>query len=204
MKRFRVSVAGLMGIVLLAGVAFAALRNPTLLWANAFFSLYLALLTLAILGAWYRRAFWKGFLVFGGTYFLLNFAPWFNVHFSPHLLTTSLFDMAYADKHIASPDSDYFPVNGGSRSWGSLDLGAREPVPWPMIPGHGPTYWSQATRFASMTGAVKSDYFTASNDRFQRIGHSLFGMIAALIGGFAAWCFVTPNLEPDRPHPTSE
>ncbi len=61
MKRFRVSVAGLMRIVLLAGVAFAALRNPDDALGQR---ILLALPRVAHTGGsrrWYRRAFWKGF-----------------------------------------------------------------------------------------------------------------------------------------------
>ena len=46
MGRDRFSIRSLMILIVLLGVAFAALRTPSRLWANAWFSLTLAALTL--------------------------------------------------------------------------------------------------------------------------------------------------------------
>ena len=51
MKRLRFTLAQSMGIVLLIGVGFAALRSPSALSASAVFTSTVALLSAAILGA---------------------------------------------------------------------------------------------------------------------------------------------------------
>jgi hypothetical protein len=72
MRRLRFSIAGLMGIVLVAAIGLAALRSPSAIWAGAIFSLTCAVLGLAIVGAIYckgaARAWWLGFCVFGWGY----------------------------------------------------------------------------------------------------------------------------------------
>jgi hypothetical protein len=74
MRHFRFSIRGLMVVIVLLSVAFAALRFPTPLWANVWFSLTAAALTLAVPAAVYRRgeqrAFWVGFAVCGWVYFI--------------------------------------------------------------------------------------------------------------------------------------
>ena len=79
MKHFRFSIRGLMFVIVLMGIGFAALRYPTPLWANVWYSLTLASLTLAVPAAVYRRgvqrAFWVGFAACGWVYFLLALAP---------------------------------------------------------------------------------------------------------------------------------
>jgi hypothetical protein len=91
---FRFSLAGLMGLVIACGVVFAALSSNSPLWSDVVMTLVLGALFTAILGACYRRrrdrAFWCGFLLFGWSYMLLAFGPWFQSEVKPHLVTTSL------------------------------------------------------------------------------------------------------------------
>lgn len=79
MQRPRVSIAGLMGLVVLVSIAFAALRNPTTLWASIIFTLTVGLLSAAIVGAILGRgsprATWIGFAVFGWVYMAFSFGP---------------------------------------------------------------------------------------------------------------------------------
>ena len=69
MGHFRFSLRGLMVLIVLLGIALAALHFPTPLWASIWFSLPLGMLTLAIPAAIYgrgeRRAFWVGFACCG-------------------------------------------------------------------------------------------------------------------------------------------
>jgi len=73
MTTFRFSIAGLLAVIGTLGVAFAALRSPSYLWANVTFSAALAALVLAAInvaiGRGRSRAFWAGFLIAGGSYF---------------------------------------------------------------------------------------------------------------------------------------
>lgn len=79
MKQFRLNIAGLMGLILLAGAGFAALRGGSALWASIIFSLAATLLAIAPLGIYAGRGAarlgWMGFASFGGLYFAVTFGP---------------------------------------------------------------------------------------------------------------------------------
>jgi hypothetical protein len=97
MGRDHFEIRGLMVLIVLVAAAFAGLRTPSPLWANAWFSMTLAALTLAIPAAVYtqggRRAFWVGFATCGWVYFVLALAPWFQSEVSFQLVTTTLLDL---------------------------------------------------------------------------------------------------------------
>ena len=115
MRRFRISIAGLLGAIALMGVAIAALIYPSPLAANAFYSLTLATLTISVLAAVYhraaKRAFWVGFSTCGWTYFLAVFGPEPLSHVGPGLVTTTILNIVYpytvpaADAAAPSPRS---------------------------------------------------------------------------------------------------
>ena len=79
MRRFRFSIAAMLGVVLFAAVAVAALRQADALWDSTLFSLALGLLALAVLLAVHRtggrRAFWLGFALVGGAYLGASLVP---------------------------------------------------------------------------------------------------------------------------------
>ena len=54
MRSLRFSLAGLMGVVLLAAIGFAALRSPSETWAGALLLATLAALGIATVGAFCR------------------------------------------------------------------------------------------------------------------------------------------------------
>lgn len=82
MKRSRLSIAGLMAVIVLIAVGFAALRNPTVLWASLIFTATVAFLATAILGSIARRGrarmTWAGVAVFGWAYLAMSFGPFPN------------------------------------------------------------------------------------------------------------------------------
>ncbi len=69
MRRYRDSIVGLMGVVLVSAVGIAALRHSTVAWVGAIDLLTRAILGLAVVKAIYvrgpARAGWLGFAVFG-------------------------------------------------------------------------------------------------------------------------------------------
>jgi hypothetical protein len=75
MNRFRVTIRSVMALVLLAGVGFAALRDPSMWWVGGVLICLIGLLLTACVGAICRTgrecAFWLGIVVFGGGYLLL-------------------------------------------------------------------------------------------------------------------------------------
>ncbi|MGP0070143.1 MAG: hypothetical protein ACLQGP_41915 [Isosphaeraceae bacterium] len=78
MRKIRFTIGGLMAVVVVAAVDFAALRTADATWAGALALLTYGALGLAIFGILFRRgaerAWWVGFLVFGWGY--LRVAPW--------------------------------------------------------------------------------------------------------------------------------
>jgi hypothetical protein len=80
MNRPRISLAGLMVLVVVLGFGFAALRDASETWAGIVLLLTLGLLGVSILGVVYRRearrAWWVGFALFGWGYVALTLAPW--------------------------------------------------------------------------------------------------------------------------------
>src|SRR4051812_38701620 len=79
MRRPRITIASLLGIVAFVGVAFAALREPTDAWDATLLGLTLLVLITSALLAVHRtgerRAFWQGFALFGWAYLVASLVP---------------------------------------------------------------------------------------------------------------------------------
>jgi hypothetical protein len=174
MKHFRFSIGGLMVVILLLSVAFAALRYPTPLWANFWYSFALAVLTLAVPAAFYRRgeqrAFWVGFASCGWVYFVLALAPWFERDGGFQFVTTTALDIMAP--HVIQKDylvRSY--VTGFRRQYGPPD----QPTPWqvwnlPDFPPDNP--WHKVGYVTLISPGV-----------YLRIGHSFCCVLVAVLGG---------------------
>ncbi len=86
MIRPRITIAGLMVIVLYVALGFAALTNANYFWADATYTLAIISIATALLGTIVRkgtaRVPWIGYAVFGWTYVLLDVLPsWVNSGF---------------------------------------------------------------------------------------------------------------------------
>jgi hypothetical protein len=170
MRRFRYSIAGLLGLVLFVAVAFAALRQADALWDSALFSLTLGLLLASVLLTIHRtgrkRAFWLGFALLGWTYLIATLIP----PVESRLLTTT--GLAHLDSMIPRRDP---AVRRLSRY--------RDPVVY-AFSADGQTLATNGP------GTVRLwDYSTGrllagpSSDVFMRIGHSLLALALAFVGG---------------------
>jgi hypothetical protein len=199
MRRFRISIAGLLGTIAVLGVAIAALIYPSPLAANAFYSLTLGTLTISVLAAVYhraaKRAFWVGFATCGWTYFLAVFGPEPLSHVGPGLVTTTILNVLYpytvpeADAStVLAPVSPPNPRGNivirsvrprGARTVLTGGFGVLTGPPTPP-----PTPWQVWTKPDRMT-----QFNQSSPKMFQRIGHSLFCLIFALIGGVLTRAF---------------
>jgi hypothetical protein len=176
MRRFRFSIASLLGVVLFISVALAALRASTDVWDGCLLALDLAVLLTAILLAVHstnpKRAYWLGSSSFGWMYLIASMIP----SIGSRLPTTR--GLAYLETKWIWPLSAglaYFDhgndgnldllVAGGSSPNPPLfgldlfDAGAFSPNPSPLISTSG------------------------SPENFVRIGHSLLALGMALIGG---------------------
>ena len=87
--RLRLSIAGLMALVLFLGFWFAAMRSGSDLWLRISWTLTASVLLAALILARYRGAFWYGFAAVGWGYFLLGSVAWVGLPYgqSPGLGT---------------------------------------------------------------------------------------------------------------------
>jgi hypothetical protein len=163
MKRIRFNIASLLGVILILGVGFAALREASDLWESGIFTLTLAALLISILLAVHRagkrRAFWLGFAVFGWFYLGLSLVP----SIESRLITTKT--LTFLDSKVPvrsfqvrgiafSPDGKRIATAGQ----GQVRL-------WDAATGTPVSGWSGAT------------------EHFVRIGHSLLALLAGWLGG---------------------
>lgn len=161
MTTWRMSILGLMCVVVPCAVWSVWLIRPTFHAASFAFTTALTILLIALLQLRYGRdrAFWFGFVVFGWGYALLAFAPGSWTQIRPYLITSHpLGDLASALG---------FPGRGGAIEFNFNDL---NDSPTMTIRKAGLNPW-----FATIEG-----------DRFQRIGHSLAAILHGVAGGLLA------------------
>jgi hypothetical protein len=178
MSRVRFNIASLLVLVLVLAVGFAALREANDLWDSAVFTLTVGLLLGSVLLAVHRterrRAFWLGFAIFGSTYLGFSLVP----PIETRLLTTR--GLSYLDSKMPGRSSDVVVF--------------RYPTTGTVAPGdpvQAVAFTPQGTRIASSyKGKVRlwdtaSGRLLGSGDpgTFVRIGHSLFALIFAWLGG---------------------
>jgi hypothetical protein len=187
----RFTIAGLMLAVLAVAVGFAALRNATPAWAGAMLLLTLGLLGLAVLGVVYRRgarrAWWLGFALFGGGYVLLTFAPWADEHVRPTLPTAMLIDALHERLHPREPTVTDAAVLAYLEAVRSAPTSVV--VPGGTTPGG--TTASAISFLSAGTGA------SATPEPFRRVGHCLWALLAACVGGAAGRLFYATGGSPD-------
>jgi hypothetical protein len=188
MRRFRYSVGSFMLIIVLLAAAFAALRTPTPLWANVWFSIDVAALVLAIAAAFYRRgterAFWVGFASFGWVYFVMALAPWFQTEMGFQLLSTTILD-------VMAPyivQKDYLVrtyVGAFNPPSPPAEMTAWQAWNFPEFPPANP--WR-------MVGYVR----LLCPGLYLRIGHLVFCILVAILGGEAVRYLAAPRPETAR------
>ena len=194
MRRYRFSIQGLMAFIVIVALGLVALRTPSRIWTNAWYSLALGSVTLAVPAAVgtiaERRAFWIGFACSSGVYFAFTLAPWVGDEAGHHLVTTALLDLA--SPHIV--DNRYmiptYIAGLNPPLWGV------DPTPWQA--------WNLPDFRTSSNRTWSVGYVTLhSPPLYLRIGHGLFTLIAGLVGGeLARFLYLRrPAPRPDRSHP---
>jgi hypothetical protein len=172
MRRFKISIAGMMLAVAVVALGVVGLKEGTELWASATFTLTVVILLGAILNAWHgrgsRRAFWAGFLLFGWAYLIWVFRPWtyqntqLNV---PPTLTGVLLDVVHERIHV---EPQYIPnpnLTAGAVTVPTIPFG--QPMEPAMILKPGSVYWQ---------GDIES---------YRQVGHCLASLLFGVVGG--AW-----------------
>jgi hypothetical protein len=174
MRRF--SIATLIVVVLLCGVAVAALKQASDVWVGVLLAITLLLLGIALLGALQRkgasRAFWQGFAIFGWGYLVLTMGPWFREQVGARLVTFQLLDYLHAKAHADDLQA------------GDFEVIARKT----MTPKSGTSVviWE---RVSSARISLALALSGSNLDQFHRIGDCLFALLCAFGGGFVGRWF---------------
>jgi hypothetical protein len=181
----RFSIRTLMAFIVGSAIGLAALRNANDRWARMMLIAALVSVAVAALGACFlrakERARWTGEAIFGGGYLVLALTPWF----SSCLGTTQLLDYIHA-KAVASTiatfevsrfdqDTILFRVvsSDGAIHARKVPDGVVSSVPAERLLA----LIEPANRWRSAFPGA------ANHDQFQRVGHSLFSLLAGLLGG---------------------
>jgi len=162
-RTIRFSIAGLMGIVLAAAIGLAALRNASETWAGVMLLLTSGVLALAVVGVVCRaeaeRAWWLGFALFGWGYLALAFWS-LNNDRAPKLPTLVWLDTL--STKLGLPPQALGGMDGMGGGMRSIPL-------FTVIGQFG----------GGASGA-------APNGSFAQIGHCLWALLFAVLGGILA------------------
>lgn len=184
---FQFSIRSLLVAVAFVSLSIAALLNANGIWNGVMWGLVLYLLTAAALLVAYRsgarRAFWLGFLAFGGLYLLLYVTPTLSFQTwaradplrSEELLATHLAQWAYGHLLPESRRSPQIPdPNAGPPTGGFPSSYAYDSTGQPVLPGSmsNPNYVPIQT--------------------FTQIAHALALIAIAMLGGKTSeWIYRT-------------
>jgi hypothetical protein len=192
MSRIRFHIGSLVILVLILGVALAALRESNDLWDSGVFSFTIGVLLISVVLALHRtgpkRAFWVGFALFGAVYLGLSLIP----SIESRLITTKA--LAYVDSKLPRANDagiayGDFDSDGVVDLLVANDLTAR--VAGPNTGGwiRNPTTQLLSKSVTNGSASYKIVYTTAltgsaaTSVNFTRIGHSLIALVAAFGGG---------------------
>jgi hypothetical protein len=196
-RSIRFSIAGLMGIVVVAAVGLAALRNASETWAGMILLLTCGVLALAVVGVVCRagseRAWWLGFALFGWGYLVLAFGFWPEDR-SPRLPTLVLLDMVSRQLGVTPPSNGGMGGMGGGMMGGSTS-GMRS-VGVSLV----------TAQFGGLGGSLTPVGTGAGNGgSYALIGHCLWALLLAILGGtLSRIFFATPARRSERSDEGSE
>jgi hypothetical protein len=179
-RRVRFTIGGLLGAVLFAAVAFAALREADEFWDSAVFTATLSVLLASVLLAAHRtggrRAFWLGFALFGGAYLTASLVP----AVGSRLLTTR--GLTFLDSKMPGRDE---PVKLMLR-WTNTPRGNNTVASVAFSPD-GRTLAATGQGVVRLWDVAAGKAFGISvrtTESFLGIGHSLLALLLALLGGY--------------------
>jgi hypothetical protein len=191
--RFRISIAGLLVLILFLAVVFASLREATDLWAKAMLSLAIAVYGVALLGMLFRRATGTGAFVLGAGYLALCVGPWCHTEIMPRLLTTAVIDDLYLKM-------DYTPRWVGERVWA-----ARMPDD-DFVAGRvfqistGPVHQFHVESVHGTTARYGATQLRAIGlDAYRQLCHADLSLLFAFIGAMIARRFAAREESTARP-----
>jgi hypothetical protein len=180
MRRFRFHLGSLVILVLLLGVGLAALRESNETWDRGIFSITLGMLLISLLLAIHRtdqrRAFWLGFALIGWSYLGLSLI----LSIESRLITTK--GLAFVDSKVPRSISrsealyDLLVANDSQPNTLVLNKGSGDWIADVTDAGSNPTIFRNVLAGRTLTGF-------GTTENFIRIGHSLFAVVVALLGG---------------------
>jgi hypothetical protein len=184
MPRYRISLAGSLGIVAVIAMGLAGMRSASTLWTTVAATVTLALLLAAVIAArlldGLDRAFWAGFALFGWSYLLLVNWDWVGGQFG-HDLTAGLSDVAEA---MFAKDDVPTPPQPPATSFT-----ARTPQKVTIQPDPGVVNPPSATGFVVVSQGSSLELARARQIKlgnFVQIGRMFLALIFGLLGGLIA------------------
>lgn len=185
MRRFRFSIASLLGVVLFVAVAIAALRTSSDAWDSGVIGLALLILLTSVLLAVHRsgrrRAYWLGFALFGWTYLIASLIP----PIGSRLPTTM--GLTFIDSKVPGREVTISAVF----TYTNTSTASTNPVQGYVVPPQGnavvPSPPAISTpivvRFLNATTGKLLAGPGGTTENFLRIGHSLLARVLAFLGG---------------------
>ena len=185
MRRF--SIRSLMAVVVVSAVGLAALRNANEQWAGTMLLVVLAAVGVAVVGAALmrgrERAWWLGFAVFAGLYLALSVGPWVGDAFRHQLATTHW--LVELRNLMFESNTQYLTIE---KEEIEAELAKLRPVT-PKLK-YDPVVASLKNNLRAIQVQLTANKNAGLRyDPFQRIGHSLFVLLAGLMGGIIAVWF---------------
>jgi hypothetical protein len=201
MRRF--SVRSLMALVLVSAVGLAALRNANAFWAGLTLGLALFAVASAVVGALIlrgrRRYHWAGFAVFAGGYLAVAVGPWL-AEFKPKLGTTQV--LSYVQSKVAESAAQ-FSVAPRQQQRRALLMQKIQAARAVAADPADPALTALNARLATLDANIAKAQVTiesssrwrsllpgaVNQEDFLCVGHSVFALLAGLIGTAVAGAF---------------
>jgi hypothetical protein len=187
----RVSIRTLMAFIVGSAIGLAALRNANDRWAKMMFIAALVSIGVAALGACFlrakERARWTGEAIFAGGYLILALTPWL----SSCLGTTQLLDYIHA-KVVASTIASFEMSRSDQDTILFRVVSSDGAIHIRKVPDGVASSAPTERLLASMEPANRWRSAlpgAANHNQFQRVGHSLFSLVAGLLGGMVGMWF---------------
>jgi hypothetical protein len=180
MRKLSFSIGSMLAVIGVLAIGLAALREASDLWDSATFSLTLGVLLAGVLLAVHRlgpaRAFWVGFTVCGGAWLVLSAVP----SIEPRLITTKA--LLYLNSLVPGrvPQAFLVRLTGmGTGATGSQIQTVAFSAYKDQLAAAGQ---GNARLWNASTGKLLWTW-SGTTENFVRIGHSLFSLLAGLLGG---------------------
>lgn len=183
----RISIRTLMALTVLAALVLASLRNANAWWGGTTLLLAIAAVGIAVIGAVMmrgrERCWWANFAFFSGSYLILTFAPGVSAAVGNKLVTTKAIDYLYSQFAASSTETRLPQIYWWQHARASAEIDRlRAENRQPGDPDLDREMRMLINLETQLRGA-------ADQSDFIRVGHSLFALLAGVVGGAVAMWF---------------